>query len=59
MTSPFDGVEIHYDKYLPKGQAYLINSRHLHMWRPLSKRTWWKPWTWKRHPMTIVEMWRP
>ena len=50
-------VKVVYDPHVLPGTAYMLDPSTLVMYRPLSERTWWKPWTWKRHVLTLSEMW--
>ena len=50
-------VRVVYDKHCPVDTAYLLNHNFLVTAVRMSKRTWWKPWTWRRHVLSIEEMW--
>ena len=50
-------MKVIYDECCPVDTAYLINNDFMAIAIQMSKRVWWKPWTWKRHQLSVSEMW--
>lgn len=50
-------LKVVYDEYCPVDTAFVINGQWVYTFVQMSKRTWWKPWTWRRHVLTMQERW--
>lgn len=48
-------VTVIYDECCPIDTAYLIDKNMMVVGIQMSKRTWWKPWTWRRHQLKFEE----
>lgn len=49
-------VRVIFDEYCPVDTAYLVNNGFMVMATQMSKRVWWKPWTWRRHVLSVEEL---
>lgn len=60
MTSPFEGIPVIVDPFVPKGQVFILNGSQIvvaQMHWINRRRFWYKPWTWLRKNERI-DWWR-